>query len=198
MPRQSHNKSQHNRRGTTNPETSLKPKLRSRSHGRSSQANYQFKKTQKQKDLQRLLGQYFDKKHDGANTVSIGKAKALYSKSLSAFNNKNYGRAIYMLLLSSAVLATYVPNAVPGTTGFEGKSVDETIGYLEYNYDVATNVGDYKWKNDKQVQEAINEIAEKDEKIAAQQDDKRLSLVSTKDLLFQKLKQKYDDLFYQF
>ncbi len=100
MHRKSHNKSPHNRRGTTNPEKSLKTKLRARSHGRRSQANYKFKKTQKQEELQKKLGEYFQRKHDGANTVSIGKAKSLYKKSLSAFNNKNYGRAIYMLLHS--------------------------------------------------------------------------------------------------
>ena len=98
MPRKSHNKSPHNRRGTTNPEKSLKTKLRARSHGRRSQANYQFKKTQKQEDLQRLLGEYFQRKHDGANTVSIGKAQKLYRKSQSAFSQGNYGRGVYMLI----------------------------------------------------------------------------------------------------
>lgn len=190
MHRKSHNKSPHNRKPRkTNPEKSLKTKLRNRSQRRRNQANYQFQKTQKQEKLQRLLGEYFQRKHDGANTVSIGKAKALYNKSLSAFSQGNYGRAIYMLLISSAVLATYVPNAVPGTTGFQGKSVDDTIGYLEYNYDVASNVKDYDWKNDSEVQKVIKEITQKDEKIAAQQQDDKQRLVSTKDLLIEKLEQ---------
>ena len=188
MHRISHNKSPHNRRGRTNPEKSLKTKLRARSHGRRSQANYQFKKTQKQEELQKKLGEYFQRKHDGANTVSIGKAKSLYKKSLSAFNNKNYGRGVYMLILASAIIATYVPHHMPDTTGFNGKTVDDIKGYLEHNYDMATNVNDYEWKNDKKVQEAIKEIAEDDEKVAAQQDDKE-RLVSTKDLLLEKLEE---------
>ena len=106
-----------------------------------------------------------------------------------------------MLLISSAVLATYVPNAVPGTTGFQGKSVDDTIGYLEYNYDVASNVKDYDWKNDSEVQKVIKEITQKDEKIAAQQQDDKQRLVSTKDLLIEKLEQsnkKEDNILYPF
>ena len=55
---------------------------------------------------------------------------------------------------------------MPDTTGFNGKTVDDIKGYLEHNYDMATNVNDYEWKNDKKVQEAIKEIAEDDEKVA--------------------------------
>lgn len=189
MQRNKHNKSPHNKRFTTNPDKSLKTKLRARSHSKRKQANYQFKKTKKQEELQRLLGEYFQRKQDATNTVSIGKAKSLYHKALSAFSKKNYGRGIYMLLLSSAVLATYVPNAVPGTTGFQGKSVDDTIGYLEYNYDVASNVKDYEWKNDTEVQKVIQEIALDDEKFATEQHDKKKKLLSTKDLLLKKLEE---------
>ena len=108
MPRKSHNKSPHNRASIHGKFNNSKIKRRAASKVKKGRSDYQFKKTQKQEDLQKLLGEYFKRKHDGANTVSIGKAKSLYKKSLSAFNNKNYGRAIYMLLLSSAVLATYV------------------------------------------------------------------------------------------
>ena len=163
-----------------NPEKSLKTKLRARSHGRRSQANYQFKKTQKQEDLQRLLGEYFQRKHDGANTVSIGKAQKLYRKSQSAFSQGNYGRGVYMLILASAIIATYVPHHMPDTTGFNGKTVDDIKGYLEHNYDMATNVNDYEWKNDKKVQEAIKEIAEDDEKVAQQSDKKKKSCLFKK------------------
>ena len=189
MPRKSHNKSPHNR-GSQVPGkfNNSKIKRRAASKVKKGRSDYQFKKTQKQEELQKKLGEYFQRKQDATNTVSIGKAKALYNKSLSAFSKKNYGRGLYMLLLSSAVLATYVPNAVPGTTGFQGKSVDDTIGYLEYNYDVASNVNDYDWKNDKEVQKVIKELKEKDEKIASQQDDKQ-RLVSTKDLLLEKLEE---------
>lgn len=187
MPRKSHNKSPHNRGSNVHGKfDNSKIKRRAVSKVKKGRSDYKFKKTQKQEDLQRLLGKYFQRKHDGANTVSIGKAKALYNKSLAAFSKKNYGRGLYMLLLSSAVLATYVPNAVPGTTGFQGKSVDDTIGYLEYNYDFASNVNDYDWKNDKEVQKVIQEIAEDDEKIAAQQSHKK-KLAPSKDLLLQKL-----------
>ena len=189
MHRKSHNKSPHNRRGLSMENLIIQKSNDVLDHTEEEgRSDYQFKKTQKQEDLQKLLGEYFKRKHDGANTVSIGKAKSLYNKSLSAFNNKNYGRGVYMFLLSSAVLATYVPNAVPGTTGFQGKSVDDTIGYLEYNYDVASNVKDYEWKNDKEVQKVIKELKEKDEKIASQQNDKE-RLVSTKDLLLEKLEE---------
>jgi len=194
MPRQSRNKSQHNRRGKRNPRTSLKAKLRARSKGENSRANYKFKKTEKQEKLQRLLRDYFNRKQDATNTVSIGKAKALYKKSLSSFSKGKYGQGVYMLLLASAIIATYVPNAVPGTTGFNGKSVDDIKGYLEYNYDVATNVGDYEWKNDGEVQQAIKEIAEDDEKVAAERDKKpaaadlRPDNEDAKDALLKKIK----------
>ena len=189
MPRKSlHNKSPHNRRGTINPEKSLKTKLRARSHGRSSQANYKFKKTEKQEKLQRLLRKYFQRKQDGTNTVSIGKAQKLYSKSQSAFSQGNYGRGVYMLILASAIIATYVPRHMPDTTGFNGKTVDDIKGYLEHNYEMATNVNDYEWKNDRKVQEAIKEIAEDDENVAAQQDDKK-RLLPTKNSLLKKLEE---------
>jgi len=192
MPRKSHNKSQHNRRTVHGTFDKSKPKLRARSKGKRSQANYQFKKTEKQEKLQRLLGEYFQRKQDATNTVGIGKAKALYNKSLAAFSKKNYGRGVYMLILASAIIATYVPHHMPDTTGFNGKTIDDIKGYLEHNYDMATNVNDYEWKNDGEVQNAIKEIAEDDEKVAAQQDDKE-RLVSSKDLLLEKLEKSNKD-----
>ena len=188
MPRKSHNKSPHNRRGTINPEKSLKTKLRARSQRKRTQANYKFKKTEKQEKIQRLLREYFARKQDATNTVSIGKAQKLYRKSQSAFSQGNYGRGVYMLILASAIIATYVPHHMPDTTGFDGKTVDDIKGYLEHNYEMATNVNDYEWKNDREVQTAIKEIAEHDEKVAAHQDDKE-RLVSTKNLLLEKLKE---------
>ena len=192
MPRKSH-KSPHNRGSNVHGKfNNSKIKRRAAAKVKKGRSDYQFKKTEKQEALQIKLAKYFQRKQDGTNAVSIGKAKALYSKSLSAFNQKNYGRALYMLLLSSAVLATYVPNAVPGTTGFEGKSVDDTIGYLEYNYDVATNVSDYEWQNDPKVRTEIDKIKAEREKVAAQQDDKR-RLVPTKEELFKTLQKSNKD-----
>jgi len=192
MPRKSH-KSPHNRGSNVHGKfNNSKIKRRAAAKVKKGRSDYQFKKTEKQEALQIKLAKYFQRKQDGTNAVSIGKAKALYSKSLSAFNQKNYGRALYMLLLSSAVLATYVPNAVPGTTGFEGKSVDDTIGYLEYNYDVATNVSDYEWQNDPKVRTEIDKIKAEREKVAAQQDDKR-RLVPTKEELFKTLEKSNKD-----
>ena len=179
MPRKSNNKSQ--RRSVHGTFDNSKPKLRSRSKGKRKQANYKFKKTEKQEKIQRLLREYFDRKQDATNTVSIGKAQKLYRKSQSAFSQGNYGRGVYMLILASAIIATYVPRHMPDTTGFNGKTVDDIKGYLEHNYEMATNVNDYEWKNDREVQTAIKEIAEHDEKVAAQHDDKKkvLSLQKT-------------------
>ena len=160
MPRKSHNKSQHNRRSVHGTFDKSKPKLRAKSSRKNRKANYQFKKTEKQEKLQRLLREYFDRKQDATNTVSIGKAQKLYRKSQSAFSQGNYGRGVYMLILASAIIATYVPRHMPDTTGFNGKTVDDIKGYLEHNYDMATNVTDYEWKNDGEVQTAIKEIAE--------------------------------------
>ncbi len=184
MPRKSHNKSQHKRRSVHGTFDKSKPKLRAKSSRKNRKANYQFKKTEKQEKLQRLLREYFDRKQDATNTVSIGKAQKLYRKSQSAFSQGNYGRGVYMLILASAIIATYVPRHMPDTTGFNGKTVDDIKGYLEHNYDMATNVTDYEWKNDGEVQTAIKEIAE---------DDKKERLVSTKDLLLQKLENSNKD-----
>ena len=186
MPRKSNNKSQ--RRSVHGTFDNSKPKLRARSKGKRKQANYKFKKTEKQEKIQRLLREYFDRKQDATNTVSIGKAQKLYRKSQSAFSQGNYGRGVYMLILASAIIATYVPHHMPDTTGFNGKTVDDIKGYLEHNYEMATNVNDYEWKNDREVQTAIKEIAEHDEKVAAQHDDKE-RLVSTKNLLLEKLEE---------
>ena len=189
MHRKLHNKSPHNRGSNVHGKfNNSRSKRRAASKVKKSRSDYQFKKTQKQEDLQRLLGEYFQRKHDGTNTVSIGKAKALYNKSLSAFSQGNYGRGVYMLILASAIIATYVPHHMPDTTGFGGKTVDDIKGYLEHNYEMATNINDYEWKNDKQVQKAIKEIAELDEKVAAQQGHKK-GLVPTKDKLLQKLEE---------
>ena len=35
-----------------------------------------------------------------------------------------------MLILASAIIATYVPHHMPDTTGFNGKTVDDIKGYL--------------------------------------------------------------------
>ena len=194
MHRKSHNKSPHNRGSKLHGKfNNSKTKRRAAYKVKNNRSDYQFKKTQKQEDLQRLLGKYFQRKHDGANTVSIGKAKSLYKKSQSAFSQGNYGRGVYMLILASAIIATYVPGHIPDTTGFYGKTVDDIKGYLEHNYEMATNVNDYEWKNDTQVQQAIEEIAEQDEKVAAEQDDKKRSLVPTKDSLLEKLKKSNND-----
>ena len=63
MPRKSHNKSPHNR-GSQVPGkfNNSKIKRRAASKVKKGRSDYQFKKTQKQEELQKKLGEYFQRK----------------------------------------------------------------------------------------------------------------------------------------